>query len=49
MAGWVNLTLTARTSYQLGQYASSRGNMAYCYAELDILSQLWFGSYFTYP
>jgi len=32
LAGWL-----ATVSNQLGQYAKSRGNRAYCYAELAFL------------
>ena len=35
MAGWW-APLTANAFNQLGQYASSLGNKAYCYAELSV-------------
>jgi len=38
MAGVTPALLTASTFNRLGQYASSPGNRAYCYAELAVSS-----------
>ena len=53
MWAWCQAPLTARPFNQLGQYANSPGNRAYCYAELAVSSLAMAitiaSTHYTYP